>query len=285
MAGGWSPPWPTRRPACGACRLATGSPTSAMPSPTRCPRCGRWRHASAGRPCSICPRAGWAMGLWRVQDGRSFLVRKGADGALVRAARRVARRQPRGRGASKGREAAPRRSWPRTARTRERWPPSHRRARHGRLVAGWPLDRRPAGATGSTKGLFKIPVEGGEPVRLVSGQAFNPAWSPKGDLIVYAAAVGGNVPTSRACDRMAPRSSCHPKRVRPGGYRFLPNGTGLVYLRHTQLPDFWLLDLGHEEDSPPHPPQLSRRTCRRSTSPRTEGTWCSTARARTRTSS
>ena len=31
-------------------------------------------------------------------------------------------------------------------------------------------------------------------------------------------------------------------RVRPGAYRFLPNGTGLVYLR-IGSPELWLLDL------------------------------------------
>ena len=30
--------------------------------------------------------------------------------------------------------------------------------------------------------------------------------------------------------------------VRPGGYRFLPDGTGLVYLPRIQSLDFWLLD-------------------------------------------
>jgi hypothetical protein len=32
-------------------------------------------------------------------------------------------------------------------------------------------------------------------------------------------------------------------RVRPGGYRFLPDGTGLVYLPLVRSLDFWLLDL------------------------------------------
>ena len=32
-------------------------------------------------------------------------------------------------------------------------------------------------------------------------------------------------------------------RVRPGGYRFLPNGKQLVYLPRLQSQDFWLLDL------------------------------------------
>ena len=33
-------------------------------------------------------------------------------------------------------------------------------------------------------GLFKIPAKGGAPVTLVSGQAYNPVWSPDGQLIV-----------------------------------------------------------------------------------------------------
>ena len=45
------------------------------------------------------------------------------------------------------------------------------------------------------KGLFKIPVDGGEPVRLTTGAAYDPVWSPAGDLIVYAGAnVGGRAP-------------------------------------------------------------------------------------------
>ena len=35
--------------------------------------------------------------------------------------------------------------------------------------------------------------------------------------------------------------------VRPGGYRFLPNGTGLVYLPRIQSLDFWLLDFATKQ--------------------------------------
>jgi Tol biopolymer transport system component len=35
-------------------------------------------------------------------------------------------------------------------------------------------------------GHFKIPLDGGSPVRLASGSALNPVWSPDGSLIVYA---------------------------------------------------------------------------------------------------
>ena len=35
-----------------------------------------------------------------------------------------------------------------------------------------------------------------------------------------------------------------PVRVRAGGYRFLPDGKGLVFRPTDAAPDFWLLDLG-----------------------------------------
>src|SRR4030095_5370850 len=38
-------------------------------------------------------------------------------------------------------------------------------------------------------GLFKLPVGGGEPIRLTSTFATAPAWSPDGTVIVYAGAV------------------------------------------------------------------------------------------------
>jgi hypothetical protein len=37
--------------------------------------------------------------------------------------------------------------------------------------------------------------------------------------------------------------SLPPINVRQGGYRFLPDGSGVVYLPSLQSRDFWLLDL------------------------------------------
>ena len=78
-------------------------------------------------------------------------------------------------------------------------------------------------------GLFKVPVEGsGRPVRLVAGQAVNPVWSPNGNLIVYG---GRSVVGQVAILGVRPDDGASvelPKvLVRPGGYRFLPNGSGL----------------------------------------------------------
>jgi Tol biopolymer transport system component len=91
-------------------------------------------------------------------------------------------------------------------------------------------------------GLFKIPTNGGEPIRIASGQATSPVWSPDGSLIVYSGPLvaGQSVILGVRPDGSA--ASLSPIQARPGGYRFLPSGTGLVYLPRMQWRDFWLLD-------------------------------------------
>jgi Tol biopolymer transport system component len=95
-------------------------------------------------------------------------------------------------------------------------------------------------------GLFKIPVDGGAPIRLVAGQALNPAWSPDGRTIVYA---GSNVSTMAPLLAVSAEGAAielPPLRVRRDGQRarFLPDGSGLVYMQGELVSqDFWLLDL------------------------------------------
>jgi Tol biopolymer transport system component len=98
-------------------------------------------------------------------------------------------------------------------------------------------------------GLFKIPVDSSSaPLRLVAGQAVNPVWSPNGNLIVYA---GRSVVGQVAILGVRPDDGASVELpmvlVRPGGYRFLPNGSGLVYLQRIQGLDFWLLDLATKQ--------------------------------------
>ena len=109
------------------------------------------------------------------------------------------------------------------------------------------------GSDATGPGLFKISLEGGSPVRLVSGSALNPVWSPDGSLIVYA---GTNVRT------FAPLLA-----VRPDGtsvklpeislrrlgerVRFSPDGKSLIYMQGLLASqDFWLLDLASMKSRP-----------------------------------
>ena len=109
------------------------------------------------------------------------------------------------------------------------------------------------GSDATGPGLFKIPLDGGSPVRLVAGQALNPVWSPDGSLIVYA---GTNVRT------FAPLLAIHPDgtsialpeislRRLGDRVRFLPGGKSLIYMQGLLASqDFWLLDLASMKSRP-----------------------------------
>ena len=57
--------------------------------------------------------------------------------------------------------------------------------------------------------------------------------------------------------------------VRPGGYRFLPDGSGLVYLQRIQGLDFWLLDFATKTIRGSSRASAIKAPCGRSTSPLT----------------
>jgi Tol biopolymer transport system component len=102
------------------------------------------------------------------------------------------------------------------------------------------------GSNAQGAALFKIPVDGGAPVPLVAGHAVNPVWSPDSNLIVYAGPLApGQVAPLLGVRPDGARVELPPVLARSGGHRFLPDGSGLVYMpRNTnQSPDFWLLDL------------------------------------------
>src|SRR5262249_23667064 len=109
-------------------------------------------------------------------------------------------------------------------------------------------------------GLFKVSVDGGPTVRLATGLALNPVWSPDGGFIAYAGAnVGGYAPLL-AVRPDGTRIELPEIRLERDGerIRFLPNGKGLVFMqdqralaRSNQISqDFWLLDLATKKTRP-----------------------------------
>ena len=105
------------------------------------------------------------------------------------------------------------------------------------LVTGSTADRQ--------KRLFKVPIDGGPPVRLTDGLAINPVWSPDGRLIVYSMPISSASFPVRA---ITPEGGALPLPeifVLAGGdrYRFLPDASGLVVMKGGWgQQDFWLLD-------------------------------------------
>jgi TolB protein len=91
--------------------------------------------------------------------------------------------------------------------------------------------------------LFKIPIDGRAPVRLVEGQAVNPVWSPDGSLILYGGSLLGGQAKLLGVRPDGTPVPLPDVSLRAGGYRFLPNGKGMVYQQRIPPFDFWLVDL------------------------------------------
>jgi Tol biopolymer transport system component len=100
------------------------------------------------------------------------------------------------------------------------------------------------GSDAQGPGLFKIPAADGEPIRIATGEATNPVWSPDGNLIVYQGSLVGGQRPLRGVRPDGRQLGLPDVQVRLGfEHRFLPGGQGLVYLARSPRPDFWLLDL------------------------------------------
>ena len=186
-----------------------------------------------------------ADGLWSYRDGKALEIWKGSEGALQSPAAVSA----------DGASAA-------FALRRDGKQQMHVMAADGtglrslssdvdvRGTASWSPDGKWIVVSGSDRsgpGLFKLPTDGGSPVRLATGPFLDPVWSPRGDLIVYC---GPQLFTRALLLALHPDGT--PAKLpeikvqREGErMRFLPDGTGLVYMLGNTLAeqDFWLLDL------------------------------------------
>src|SRR5262249_24607862 len=126
---------------------------------------------------------GTGDGLWRFQDGRTSEVGKGTGVALSEPpavspdGSRIAvavRERGKGRLTMMGGDGT-------SVRTLAASIDIQGAAGHG--TADWSPDGAwivTGGSDAQGPGLFKIPVDGGAPVRLTTGPAINPVWSPNG---------------------------------------------------------------------------------------------------------
>ncbi|MGA7460738.1 MAG: protein kinase, partial [Candidatus Korobacteraceae bacterium] len=194
---------------------------------------------------------GTGDGLWRLRDGQATEVWKGADGALLET---PAVSPDGGRVAIVLRRSGKKQLHVLSSDGAELQPIGEGIVAQGSSC--WSPDGKwiVTGGNDSTgPGLFKIPLEGGAPVRLVAGQALNPVWSPDGNLIVYA---GTNVSTFAPLLAVRPDGTRvempHISLRRLGEHvRFSPDGKSLIYMQGLLASqDFWLLDLATMKSRP-----------------------------------
>ena len=186
-----------------------------------------------------------ADGLWSYRDGKAMEIWKGSEGALQSPAAISA----------DGRNVA-------FALVRDLKQQMHVITADGtrlrplssdvdvRGTASWSPDGKwivVAGSDRNGQGVFKLPVDGGSPIRIATGPFLDPVWSPKGDLIVYCGAQVFTLTPLLAVHPDGTQANLPEIKVQREGerVRFLPGGTGLVYMLGDTLAeqDFWLLDL------------------------------------------
>ncbi len=186
---------------------------------------------------------GGGDGLWRLQDGQATEIWKGSEGALL---------EPPAISGGGGRAAIVLRRNGKQSLWALQVDGSQARvlsdAIDVRGGASWSPDGKwivSGGNDAKGDGLFKIPVEGGAPVRL-AGTGLNPVWSPNGDIIVYSGLDVGGKEQLRAVTPDGSPIDLPPIQTSTNGerFRFTPDGGGLVYMQGgfgTQ--DFRLLNL------------------------------------------
>jgi Tol biopolymer transport system component len=192
-------------------------------------------------------------GLWKVQDDRASEVWRDADGPLAEPAAVspdssqlavVVRRDGRRLLSILAADGT---------NSRTVAPSIEVEGAAGQGAASWSPDGRwivTGGRDARGPALFKIPVDDGPPERLVEGKWVNPVWSPKGDLIVYSGrSLVGRV-TLLAVHPDGTPVALPEVWVRPGGYRFRPDGSGLVYIPGIHATDFWLFDVASQSTRP-----------------------------------
>jgi Tol biopolymer transport system component len=119
-----------------------------------------------------------------------------------------------------------------------------------RGAASWSPDGKwvaVAANQGDGTRLFKVPLDGGQPVRLLDTRSHNPVWSPDGRFIVYSEQQGSGMFQVRAItpDKVpVPLPEFRVSYTIATPYRFIPNGKALIALEgHLGAQNFSWVDL------------------------------------------
>jgi len=198
-----------------------------------------------GKALFYLSASGTGDGLWRLENGQAIEIWRGADGALL---------EPAAVSADGTRVAiVVRKEGLRTLTTLSAEGGDARplaRKIDVTSAVSWSPDGKWIAAGGVDShgpGLFKIPVDGGEPRRIATGPAASPVWSPDGSLIVYTGAVSGPVGPMLVVRPDGTPVEIPRIHIRVGTehYRFIPGRQQLVYvptISQVAPEHFWMLD-------------------------------------------
>ena len=219
----------------------TAGPVDARPYEV--PAVRAWGPRFRGRSLFYLSAQGTGDGLWRYRDGQSVEIWRGSQGALSG----PAAVSPDGLQA-----AIVLRKGGRRTLTLVEMDGSQSRTLAGEIsIVGspdWSADGSwvvAAGDDGHGRGLFKIPVAGGPPIRLVSGEVNNPSWSPKNDLILYTGPNVGAQSPLLGVDPNGGKVALPVVETTGADLPFLPDGSGVLFVRggFGAPRTFWLLEL------------------------------------------
>jgi Tol biopolymer transport system component len=118
-----------------------------------------------------------------------------------------------------------------------------------RGAPSWSPDGRFIAVTaydGDRRKIFRIPLDGGAPVALVSGLPTNPVWSPDGKVVIYRQRQGPSflIKAIRPDGTAAPSPDFRIGVTAFDGYRFIPATNRMIVLQgDVPTQNFWVVDL------------------------------------------
>jgi len=225
--------------------LSSQSTDAQVPKPLELPSVRAFAPRYGGSSLFYLSSRGGGDGLWRYDNGQASEVWRGVDGALLEPAAV----------SSDGQRVAVivRKQGKRTLTVLSADGSDAHAIAPGIDVtsSSWSPDVKwlaAAGQDAKGPGLFKVPIDGTEPRRIVDGIANNPVWSPDGSAIVYTGPVSGPTGFLHVIRPDGTAIEIPPIRIRVNTehYRFVPGTRQLIYVPTPSQVDpehLWMMNL------------------------------------------